>query len=338
MTKDTLLLMFIFTLLCLSAQADQIVLTNGDRLTGTIIRETEGGIEFESDLIGIVHAPLEAIETIVSDRGTTGPLPSAGRTMRSGNPFVTMLAPSQTDTNTGFLEQWTVTVDAALSLTDGNADTRSFNVGTQAARATGGDRTSLYFTSLFASNATSGESVTTANAIRGGGRYEMDLNPRFFTFGFSDLEFDRFQDLDLRLVLGGGFGLKLVNSPRSEFQVFAGGSSNQEYFGSGLRRKSGESVTGEEWTYRITDDTSFTERLAVYSNLSNLGEYRMTFDSTATTRLNDWLSWQATLSDRYLSNPRAGKRPNDLMFTTGIRITFGNGTTGNPGPSTIARR
>ena len=338
MTKDTLLLISIFTLSCLSAQADQIVLTNGDRLTGTIIRVAEDGIEFESNPIGIVHAPLEAIETIVSDAGATGALSTGAGAIGSGMPYVTMLATSQIETSPGVGGLWTATVDAALSLTDGNADTRSMNVGTQAARTTGRDRTNFYFTSLFANNSTSGESVTTANAIRGGGRYEIDLNPRIFTFGFSDLEFDRFQDLDLRLVLGGGFGLNLVNSPRSEFQVFAGGSSNQEYFGSGLRRKSGESVAGEEWTYRITDNTSFTERLAVYSNLSNLGEYRITFDSTATTRLNDWLSWQATLSDRYLSNPRAGKRPNDLLFTTGIRITFGDGNTGRVGPSTIARR
>ena len=338
MNKTTLLFLLIFTLSCRWANADQLILKNGDRLTGTIIRMAEEGVEFESDLIGVVRAPLETIATIVSDSAPTRPLPSGAGTIRSSVGYAATLAPSQTDTSPGLAALWTATIDVALSLTDGNADTRSVNVGTQAARTTEGDRTSLYFTSLFANSSTSGESVTTANAIRGGGRYEIDLKPRLFTFGFSDLEFDRFQDLDLRLVLGGGFGLNLLDGGRNALQIFAGGSSNQEYFGSGLRRKSGEFVAGKEWTYRITDATTFTERLAVYSNLSNLGEYRMTFDSTATTRLNDWLSWQATLSDRYLSNPRIGKRPNDLLFTTGIRITFGDGDTGSVGPSTIALR
>ncbi len=338
MNKDMLLFLLIFTLTCIMAHADQIVLKNGDRLTGTIIRVADESIEFESNLIGVVHAPLTAIETIVSDTAAVGFRPTRARGIRFRIGNAAVPAASQTEIRSGFGARWTATIDAALSLTDGNADTRSVNVGTQTARTTERDRTSLYFTSLFANNSTSGESVTTANAIRGGGRYEIDLKPRLFTFGFSDLEFDRFQDLDLRLVLGGGFGLKLLEGPRHEFQVFAGGSSNQEYFGSGLRRKSGESVAGEEWTYRITDDTSFTERLAVYSNLSDLGEYRMTFDSTATTRLNDWLSWQATLSDRYLSNPRVGKRPNDLLFTTGIRINLGDGNTATAGPSSIALR
>ena len=338
MNKETLLFLLILTFSCRYANADQIVLKNGDRLTGTIIRMADESVEFESNLIGVVHAPLETIATIVSDSAATRPLPSGAQTIRSSVGYAAFFAPPQTDTTPGFAEPWTATIDAALSLTDGNTDTRSVSVATQAVRTTEVDRTSLYFTSLFASSSTSGESVTTANAIRGGGRYEIDLKSRLFTFGFSDLEFDRFQDLDLRLVLGGGFGLNLLDGPRNAFQIFAGGSSNQEYFGSGIRRKSAESVAGEEWTYRITDTTTFTERLAVYSNLSNLGEYRMTFDSTATTRLNDWLSWQATLSNRYLSNPRVGKRRNNLLFTTGIRITFGDGDTGSVGPSSIASR
>ena len=61
----------------------------------------------------------------------------------------------------------------------------------------------------------------------------------------------------------------------------------------------------------------------------------MTFDSTAVTRLNDWLSWQVTLSDRFLSNPGPGKRKNDLLFTTRIRLTLGDGSLGNLGPSSI---
>jgi putative salt-induced outer membrane protein YdiY len=177
--------------------------------------------------------------------------------------------------------------------------------------------------------------VTTANAVRGGTRYEIELNDRVFTFGFADLEFDRFQELDLRLVLGGGMGLNLAQSPRNAFQVFAGGSSNQEFFQSGVRRKSGESVIGEEWSFRLTGATWFTQQLAVYPNLTDPGEYRVNFDSTATTRINDWLSWQVTLSDRFLSNPRPGRQQNDLLFTTGVRLTLGEGSVGTVGPGNI---
>jgi hypothetical protein len=35
------------------------------------------------------------------------------------------------------------------------------------------------------------------------------------------------------------------------------------------------------------------------------------------------LSWQITFSDIYISNPLAGLKGNDLLLSTGLRLTFG---------------
>ena len=359
MKKQLILLTVMLVIFGQPGRADQITLQNGDRITGTILRFEGEELEIQSDLLGTITVAWDAVDELESDeilqitlsderemlgrvsvRGSemTVETPDAG-TIRMPRSALRMLESQAGEPDSQpdppLTDLWTAALDAALSLTDGNADTRTMHVGMQAGRSTPRDRTSLYFTSLFANNSTSGESVTTANAVRGGFRYEIDVSNRLFTFGFTDLEFDRFQDLDLRLVLGGGLGAHLLETTRTELQVFAGGSANQEFFSTGLRRNSGESVVGEEWRVRLSDATSFTERFTVYQNLNDLGEYRMTFDFTAVTRLNDWLSWQVTLSDRFLSNPGPAKRKNDLLFTTGIRLTLGDGSLGNLGPSSI---
>jgi putative salt-induced outer membrane protein len=347
------------------ALSDELILTNGDRVSGDILGLDDDGFDLQSDLFGTTSTTWDSIDEARSD----GPLyltfsgdelvvgtvvltstdievetEGAGVLRRPRADLVGIRSLTRHDEYLADLERqqnpilgdiWAASVDGALSLTDGNADTRSVNLALRSARTTPGDRTSFYLTSLFASNSTSGIGMTTANAVRGGTRYERDLTERLFTFGFADLEFDRFQDLDLRLVLGGGLGVNLAETSRNTFQVFGGGSSNQEFFNTGVRRNSGESVIGEEWTYRMSSVTALTERIAVYPNLTNLGQYRITFDSTATTRINDWLSWQVTLSDRYLSNPQPGKQPNDLLFTTGIRISLGSGSIGTVGPGDI---
>lgn len=59
--------------------------------------------------------------------------------------------------------------------------------------------------------------------------------------------------------------------------------------------------------------------------MSDLGEYRFQLDASAATKLKSWLSWQVTLSDRYLSNPLAGLKSNDAILSTGLRLTFGQG-------------
>jgi hypothetical protein len=60
----------------------------------------------------------------------------------------------------------------------------------------------------------------------------------------------------------------------------------------------------------------------MFNNLSNKGEYRVNFDISANTRVNNWLTWRITLSDRYLSNPLANRLHNDLLYTMGLAFSF----------------
>jgi len=40
------------------------------------------------------------------------------------------------------------------------------------------------------------------------------------------------------------------------------------------------------------------------------------------TRLKRWLSWQVTASDRLISDPVPGRKKNDILLTTGFRVSF----------------
>ena len=53
------------------------------------------------------------------------------------------------------------------------------------------------------------------------------------------------------------------------------------------------------------------------------GGYRFTFNATASTKLKNWLGWQVTFSDNYISNPPFGIKGNDLLLATGLRLTYG---------------
>jgi hypothetical protein len=90
-------------------------------------------------------------------------------------------------------------------------------------------------------------------------------------------------------------------------------------------RKSGEVVLGEELNTKLGERTVLSEKFSLFPNVSETGSYRLQFDATAATKLKTWLSWQITYSDRYLSNPLPGFKKNDLLLTTGVRVTFGAG-------------
>jgi len=53
---------------CPFALADQVVLKNGDRLTGSIVRSDGKSLTFKSEFVGTVNIPNEAIGQITADQ------------------------------------------------------------------------------------------------------------------------------------------------------------------------------------------------------------------------------------------------------------------------------
>jgi hypothetical protein len=57
--------------------------------------------------------------------------------------------------------------------------------------------------------------------------------------------------------------------------------------------------------------------------LSDINQYRFAVDFASVTKINKWLAWQFTLTDRYVTDPPiVGTKPNDIILSTGINVTF----------------
>jgi len=337
--------------ICLAGRADQVTLKNGDRLTGSVTQsdgknlsikyydglvtvpwEQVQAISSSADLYltlkdgQVVNGPVEfadgRVEIQTADAGKITTTKDAIQIIRSKEGQSAYQAEIDQLRNPKLLDLWRGSIDAGLAAARGNSRTTTFNLGFNAARTTTRDKISVYVTSLYASQTTHGVSGTTANAIRGGLKYEVNVSKKFDAFGFTEQEHDQFQSLDLRSVFGGGFGRHVIKSNVTLLDIFGGGSLNKEFFSTGLNRTSAEALVGEEFNHKISRATVVQEKLTFYPNLSDTGNYRVNFDSSIGTQLSRWLSWQVNLSDRYLSNPVMGKKTNDILLTTGLRVTF----------------
>ncbi|MBK6798390.1 MAG: DUF481 domain-containing protein [Acidobacteria bacterium] len=348
--KTVVILLFMGLMLVANGLADEIKLKNGDRLTGKIVKSDGKALTIKTDYAGDVTVSAEAITEISSDqqlyfalsdgKTLTGKVETkAGRyevAVRDGGtievePAKLQAIRSQSEQEAHerllkprWVDLWNGGLDFGYNLTTGNTRTNTIALGSNLSRQTRRDKTSLYAAYINAKNKTKGVTETTANAIRGGGRYEIGISGRLSAFGFADFEYNEIQLLDLRSVLGGGLGYTVVKNDRTQFQVFGGGAYNKENFSTGLKRNTAEILVGEDLSLRLSDRVLFKERMQFFPNLSEKGEYRITFDSSLNTRLTRWLTWQVTASNRYLSNPVAGSKNNDLLFTTGVGITFTN--------------
>jgi putative salt-induced outer membrane protein YdiY len=337
-----------FTLILVApAAADLVTLKNGDRITGRIVKKDGGTLTIAGELTGNVSVPWDAVTAISSDNPLTVVLPGdkpvlgklsgkeqrlevvteAGREAAGFAEVGAIRNAAEQRTYERFLDPgifnlWRGQVDIGFSLARGNARTNTFTTGFNASRVTTSDKTTVHFNQIYATATVEGVSDTSADAIRGGWAYNRDVSPRIFFNVFNDYEFDRFQDLDLRFVIGGGAGFNPVRNERARLDVPIGIAYNREKFSTPLTRDSGEAYWGDEFTYRLNSLTSMRQAFRMFHNLKDSGIYRINFDLGATTALRNWLGWQISAGSRFLSNPVAGRKRADLLITTGFRFSF----------------
>jgi putative salt-induced outer membrane protein YdiY len=357
----SVLIAVVLGVLALSASADQLTLKNGDKLTGTIVKsdaktlliktEFAGDVTVQWDAVTSIqaaqplHVDLKDGQTVVGTVVTTdGKLDVTTKTagevtapkdavvaVRNDEEQKAYDAQMERLRNPHLTDFWTGLLDTGLSVTRGNSATIAYNLAAKAVRETTRDKITVYSAAVYASDDTTPPSRTTAHAIRGGIRGDFNVSEKVFVFGFTDFEYDQFQNLDLRNVLGGGLGYHVIKSKNTTFDVFGGADFQQEYFSAdptfptGLTRKTGEIVLGEELDTKLGPRTTVSEKLSLFPNISNGGDFRLQFDATAATKLKSWLAWQVTYSDRYLSNPLPGFKTNDVLLSTGLRLSFGKG-------------
>lgn len=334
-------------------RADQVTVKNGDRITGSIVKKDAKTLTIKSPVFGVVTIPWTEVQTLIADQPVHVVL-SDGRTIegtlasREQNVEIDSSGQRQqvalTEINAlrdaaeqrayerllnpGWGQLWTVSAALGLAGTQGNAKTRTLTAGLNAARITNSDKSNVYFSAIRASALIGSLLEETAQAVRGGWGYSRNLSSRVFINTFNDYEYDRFQNLDLRFVLGGGFGYIAWKGERGRLDVLGGGAYNREKFSPSapdpaFSRNSGEAYFGDDFTYKLNTVTSVYQNLRFFPNLSNTGEYRWNLDLGANTRLTRWLTWNLALSNRLLSNPVPGRQKNDLLYTTGIGLTFG---------------
>ncbi len=234
---------------------------------------------------------------------------------------------------------WSGLLDTGLALTRGNSETANFTVAAKAVRETPRDKLTVYGDYIFANNSSVPPSVTTANALDAGARGDLNISPRVFVFALTDFQTNELQHLDLRSVFGGGFGYHLFKTPTTTFDIFGGITYDRDSFGSfqvanptpppafnvipSSVQNSAEAVIGEEFDKKLSKRSTVSERFSFYPNLSHTGDYRFQLDSSVATQVKNWLSWQVTLSDSYISYPPVTLKANDLLLSTGLRVTWG---------------
>jgi putative salt-induced outer membrane protein YdiY len=328
--------------------ADQVVLKNGDRLTGTIVKSDGKTLVIKSEFAGEVTVQWPAIQEINAtqslhvglNNGQTvvGPVAtsdgnlavntSAKGTVTTPKTAVVAMrndaeeAAYQKSLHPGLTQGWAGGANVGFALTRGNSQTKNLALAFTADRKTQTDHVGLYLNSVYATNDAPGATpATTANTIQSGARYDHNLTARLFGFVGADFQTDALQDLNLRSALGGGLGFHVIKDNRTTLDLLGGLNYTRENYTT-FNRNFAALTLGEELSQKLGASTVITQKLYFYPDLSDTSQYRGVFNFGTVTKINKWFGWQNAFGDIYVTNPPAGKKQNDIILTTGLNVSF----------------
>lgn len=218
---------------------------------------------------------------------------------------------------------WRGSLGANLSSASGNSKSTNAGLNADAVRKTDRDKLSTYVQSLYGRRTAAGVDELTASLFRAGVRYDRDISEITYAFAGFDSEKNKLADLKWRHSPSVGAGLHLRKTETFTFDVFGGYSHSRETLYSGPARSFDEGLLGEETTHKFTESTSFRQRLAVFPNLSDSGEYRLVFDAGFLAPLVDRWNLTVNYSVRYQSNPPLGVQKSDTLLFTGLQYSWG---------------
>jgi len=343
-------LALIFLFLCsASLFADQIVLKNGDRLTGSIEQSDDKTLVIKTEFAGEVTVQWPAVQeinstqhlyvtlsdgktvvgTVTTSDGNLAVVTANAGTVTEPKSVVTKLfgeaeqAAYEKSLHPGLLEGWKGGANVGFGLTRGNSQTKNLDIAFTADRKTLHDHLGLYTNSVYATNDAPGATpATTANAAQGGIRYDHDFTPRLFVYVGADFQTDALQTLDLRSVFGGGLGVHAIKSARTTLDLLGGINYTREKYSLLPSRSFAAASVGEELSHKLGVNTVLTEKLYFFPDFNDPGEYRATFNFGTVTKISKWLGWQTAFGDIYVTNPPAGAKQNDILLTTGLNFSF----------------
>lgn len=305
-----------------SSQPLHVGLAGGQLVVGPVATK-DGQIQVTTQTAGVVTAAKDSVQVIRSDSEEAA---YDAAMERLQHPHLG--------------DFWSGTLDTGLSLTRGNSATLSYTLAGRAVRQTERDKISVYTTAVYGKNDTTSPSQVIAHQITGGIRGDIDFHPRWFAFGATDFNSNALQHLNLQNVVDGGIGNHLIKTKNTRFDVFGGAGYNQEFFGAytlpnpapppatllflAVTQRNAEAVVGEQLDTKLGSRSTFSETFNYFPNLSGPSGYRFTFNSVLSTAISKWFGWQFGFNDTFLSNPPTGIKGNDLLLSTGLRLTFGN--------------
>jgi putative salt-induced outer membrane protein YdiY len=321
-----------------TAVADQVLLTNGDRLTGTIDSADSGKLILVSPIEGKITVDMANVKTfssdgpitIVLDDGTvikqtvTEGTDGTFQTAAGGSLAVQTISISKIDAINPPPIAWTGSITLNGSLDQGDTYSEAFGLSVDLLRRSKVDRIELQGQYLFGKQKVNGVDTTSTDQWDIEASYNYFVTKKLFLLADIRVEKNRINHLDIRLTPNAGVGYQIVETPDFNANVQGGVAWVYEDY-------TNIAAPDENLSLRLAyhiDKALWKDRLklfsdcAYYPGIENVSKYLVIFDAGLRLALTKTMYSEAKAEVDYDSHPAPDSHRTDTQMIVGIGWTF----------------
>lgn len=319
-------------------KTDVVIYKNGDRLTCEIKKLNRGKLTVSTDAMGTIDIEWDKIAQIESNFVFQVELQS-GRlfygsihSMEEENRLVVASAVGTTALEFDRVVHITPIEETFWQRLDGSIDLGYSYTQDQAATQWSMEASTDYTTRKYTAAVDFSSLFKTQENAEDVQRQVLTLSlnwhlkKRWFAIGLNQFQTNASQGLDLRALLGGGFGRYMIQSNRTVLSMLAGLSVNQERYQNGEPfNTSAEAIIGSKFELFHFDfpEMDVSATTLVFPSLTTLGRIRLQFNAKARFELLKDFYWSVSVYESYDSNPPTDDfRQNDFSVTTALGWSF----------------
>ena len=333
----TFLLLALCPTLSAAPKTDIVVLKNGDRVTGEIKSLIRGQLELSTDSMGTVLIEWIEVDEVLSSTGQSIELtngtrfygtlekPQAQSFVRinteegavgiAGNDIISMYP-----VEAGVWDRLDISARLGFSWD------KSSRVGKYSIGVDGRWRDPRFITRAnFQTDITTQNQINDSQRTVLSGNHMRFLRNKRFRATIGNLESNDELGIDLRTLIGAGYGWIPIRSQRTLFSLMGGLAVNRETPDSGETDTQLEAVGSMLWDYFLFShpERNIHLELSIFPSLSDPGRYRASFDTVMKVEIVKDLYFDITAYASYDSEPVSDTASqSDYGITSGLGYKF----------------
>lgn len=332
-----------------SVRADEVHLSDGSKLVGTIESAADGKLTLSTEFAGKLVLDLSRVTGIVSAEPLNVEFASgdrlvgvieAGADSEAGrlksevgevplttdkvkfiwrpsaeSPEVVAMRAEAEKKIEALKPDWTIKLEAGGNKTEGNTETFDAQGRFDLIRKTESDLLNFYLAAIYSEQ----NQARTKNEYRGGVKYEGNVTDRWYWYTRLELEYDEFENLDLRTTAAAGAGYYWLRKPEHELKSRVGVGYRNENYTNGRTEDDVITDLGLDYRVQLAKFAEFTHSTTYSPSLEDFSNYRLDFDTALALPLKDnrW-KFKVGMRNEYNSMPAPGLERLDNTYYANI--------------------